>query len=65
MSPQPVEPVLPLGFTFPYHDWQFWAVTMVAAAAAAWLVRGLIPGRRRRRRQRRVNLTIGGKTPRH
>jgi hypothetical protein len=52
-----------LGFSFPYADWQFWAVTLIALAAAAWLLRGLRPGRRRRRAQRRVSLTIGGKTP--
>lgn len=52
-----------LAFSFPYGDWQFWAVSVIALAAGAWLLRGLRPGRKRRRAQRRVNLTIGGKAP--
>lgn len=53
-----------LGFSFPYADWQFWAVTLIALVAVGWLLRGFRPGRRRRRRGRRVNLTVGGRTPR-
>lgn len=64
MSPQMLHPGAYLAFSFPYADWQFWVVTLMALAAAGWLLRGLLPGRRRRRRERRVNLTISGKSPR-
>ena len=56
--------------TFPTADPQFWIVTAAVALAAAWLLRGLLPipylsrRHRARRHQRRVNLTIGGKSPR-
>jgi hypothetical protein len=52
----------------PVWDWQFWAVTALGAAALAWMLRGVAPvpmlSRRHRRakRERRVNLTVGGKT---
>jgi hypothetical protein len=52
----------------PVNDWQFWAVTGLFILAVAWLFRGSLPviGKRHRRRkaQRRVNITIGGKTVR-
>ncbi|MBL8746702.1 MAG: hypothetical protein JNK58_10150 [Phycisphaerae bacterium] len=49
--------------SFPVHDWQFWAVTVVFLAAVLWVGRGLLPGSaaRRRRRGRRAMLTLGGK----
>lgn len=50
---------------FPVWDWQFWVVTLVALAAAAWLVYKLFPrrllGKRRRAPARRATLTIGGR----
>jgi bacteriorhodopsin len=43
-------------------DWQFWAVSACALAAAAYLCRGLLPRvRRRRRREKNVTLTIDRK----
>ena len=56
--------------TLPVDNWQFWAVTALFVLAAAWLLRGVVPvpylSRRHRRRktERRVNLTVGGKSPR-
>lgn len=47
--------------SFPLHDWQFWAVTLVFIGALAFILRGLLPGRARRRRERRATLTVGGK----
>jgi hypothetical protein len=50
--------------SFPVHDWQFWATTGLFILAAAWLLRGLLPGskrRRQRRSARRAMLTVGGK----
>jgi hypothetical protein len=54
--------------SFPFHDWQFWATTAVFLAAAAWLLREVLPVPvlrrfRRNRKKRRVNLTIEGRTP--
>ncbi len=52
---------------FPLADGQFWVVTLAAAAALAWLLRGVLPvpalraRRARRRGTRRVGLTIEGK----
>lgn len=52
----------------PLGDWQFWAVTSLFALAVLWLLRGSLPvvGKRfrRGRKQRRVNITVGGKTVR-
>lgn len=49
---------------FPVGDWQFWAVTVAALGAGAWLLRGvlglLVPSRRRRR-GKRAALTVEGK----
>ncbi len=56
-----------LAFSLPVHDWQFWAVSLIALAAAAWLLRSVLPipflsaRHRRRKRQRRVTLTVDGK----
>jgi hypothetical protein len=53
----------------PYDNWQFWAVTALFVLAGVWLLRGVIPvpvlsaRHRRRKRERRVNLTVGGKSP--
>jgi hypothetical protein len=54
----------------PWDDWQFWVVTAAALVALGWLLRGVVPvpyfsaHQRRRRRERRVNLTVGGKSVR-
>lgn len=53
-----------VGFSFPVHDWQFWAVTALAAAAASWLLRGLIPVpglAKSKSKGRRATLTVDGK----
>jgi len=58
-----------LGFSFPIQDWQFWVVTAIAALALAWLTRNVLPipilSRRAKAKktQKRVTLTIGGKSP--
>jgi len=47
---------------FPVHDWQFWAVTAIMVAAAAYILWQLLPrltGRKGRRHK--ATLTIGGK----
>ncbi len=54
--------------SFPFRDWQFWATTAVFVAAAAWLLREVLPVPvlrrfRRGKKKRRVNLTIEGRTP--
>jgi hypothetical protein len=52
----------------PVQDWQFWATTALAALALAWILRGVLPipilskRHRQKKRQRRVNLTVGGKS---
>lgn len=52
----------------PVGDWQFWVVTALCAVALAWLLRGVLPvpvlSRRhqRNKKERRVSLTVGGKT---
>ena len=54
----------------PLGDWQFWLVTAIFLAAAAYLLRGVLPipvlSRRHksRRRQRKVTLTIRGRSVR-
>lgn len=54
----------------PYGDWQFWAVSGAAAVALGWLLRGVLPvpyfssRARRRRKERRVTLTIRGRSVR-
>lgn len=58
-----------LGMSFPVGDWQFWAVTAIAVVAFAWLTRNVLPipvlNRRAKAKktQKRVTLTIGGKSP--
>lgn len=49
---------------FPVHDWQFWVVTLLALVAAAYLLRGLLPGAKKRKRAKRgrTTLTIDGKS---
>jgi hypothetical protein len=52
------------------YDWQFWVATAVVAFAAAWLLRGVLPvpylaqRHRRRRHEKRVPLTVSGKSVR-
>ena len=57
-----------LGAHLPVGDWQFWAVTGFFVLAIGWIFRGSLPviGKRykRRKKQRRVNITVGGKTVR-
>ena len=49
------------GRGLPLHDWQFWVVTLICAAAA-WLVgRRVFAALRRRPRGVRAPLTIAGK----
>ena len=52
----------------PTGDWQFWAVTGLFVLALGWIFRGWLPvvGKRwkHRKQQRRVTLTVGGKTVR-
>lgn len=40
----------------PISDWQFWVASLAALLAASWVLRGLIP--RRKKRGTRVALTI-------
>lgn len=47
--------------SLPVHDPQFWIVTTITLAAAWWLLRGFMPGRKKRARQQRATLTLGGK----
>jgi len=51
----------------PWHDWQFWVVTVAAALALAWLIFTLTPARKLVRRsasgaKRRVPLTVSART---
>ncbi len=52
----------------PVGDWQFWATTGLFVLALGWLFRGSLPviGKRhqQRKKQRRVSITVGGKTVR-
>ena len=45
----------------PWHDWQFWAVTLIALLALWWLARGLLPGAGKRRGRTKATLTVRGK----
>lgn len=50
----------------PVSDWQFWAVTLLAAVALFYVLRAVVPDsfwprRFRRKGQRRATLTVGGK----
>lgn len=57
-----------LGMTLPLGDWQFWVTTALVVLAAAWILRGVVPvpilsrRHRRKRSQRRVSITVGGRT---
>jgi hypothetical protein len=42
----------------PVHDWQFWVVKLVGAIAALWLVRLVLP---KKKKGTRASLTVGGK----
>jgi hypothetical protein len=52
------------------YDWQFWVATAVVAFAAAWLLRGVLPiplltkRHERRKHEKRVPLTVSGKSVR-
>lgn len=52
--------------SLPVGDWQFWVATVLAVAAAWYVLQHLLPfpGKRRKRQRRRVSLTIGGRAPR-
>lgn len=58
-----------LAMSFPVGDWQFWAVTAIAVVAFAWLTRNVLPipllskRAKAKKTQKRVTLTIGGKSP--
>jgi hypothetical protein len=54
----------------PWDDWQFWVVTAVAAAAAWWVLRTVVPeswwskiGLKRKPKGRAASLTVEGKAP--
>jgi hypothetical protein len=49
----------------PFHDWQFWIVTLAAALAAGWLLRGLWRkvAPRASAKERRATLTISAAKP--
>ena len=51
----------------PVHDWQFWAVTGIAAAAVLYILRAAIPAKYRPGKRRKggtaASLTIGGRAP--
>lgn len=51
--------------SLPLDDPQFWIATLIALAAAGFLLRAALPrlgvGRRSVRRERRASLTVGGK----
>ncbi|MBL4809917.1 MAG: hypothetical protein JKY43_07675 [Phycisphaerales bacterium] len=42
----------------PIHDWQFWVVTAAGVFAALWLIRLVLP---KKKRGTRASLTVGGK----
>ncbi len=52
----------------PIGDWQFWVVTVLALAAAAYLLREVLPARvspfkkRTRGSSVKTSLTVGGKS---
>ena len=47
---------------FPIHDWQFWVASFAALTAAWFLLRPLLPNRRKRASKRRTSLTVEGKS---
>ena len=42
----------------PVNDWQFWVVTAVGVIAALWLIRLVLP---KKKKGTRASLTVGGK----
>lgn len=58
-----------LAAAFPIHDWQFWVVTLIFLAAAAWLLKGVLPvpfltkRAKAKKQTKRVTITVEGKTP--
>lgn len=48
---------------FPIGDWQFWIVTLAAAAVLVAAARPLLRGVGKRARSRRVNLTVDRRKP--
>lgn len=42
----------------PVNDWQFWVVTAVGVIAALWLIRMVLP---KKKKGTRASLTVGGK----
>ncbi|MGJ8635329.1 MAG: hypothetical protein ACSHX5_00590 [Phycisphaerales bacterium] len=42
----------------PVDDWQFWVVTAVGVIAALWLIRMVLP---KKKKGTRASLTVGGK----
>ena len=58
-----------LASAFPIDDWQFWAVTLVFLAAAAWLLKGVLPipwltrRAKAKKQTKHVSITVEGKTP--
>jgi hypothetical protein len=57
--------------TLPLDDWQFWAVTLIAALAAVYLARAVLPARwlprflRKRRRGAKATLTVSARSHKH
>ncbi len=51
--------------SFPAQDGEFWIVTGIAACAAAWLLRSIIPERLRpwKRKGKPAQLTVKGRSP--
>lgn len=47
--------------SFPVNDWQFWVATLLALAAAYYLLRPLLPHHRRKARAARTGLTVEGR----
>ena len=48
--------------SFPVHDWQFWVATLAALGALWFLLRPLLPSKRKRAAKRRTSLTVEGKS---
>ncbi len=52
--------------SFPVGDWQFWVVTACFVLALVWLLRGVLPGKKKRKAKRsatRATLTVEGRSP--
>ncbi len=48
--------------SFPINDWQFWVASLAALAGAWFILRPLIPYKRKRKTKRRTSLTVEGKS---